>query len=134
MSRDKEEVKKLGDGRFGDTEFVNYLGPGNFMEGKLSFSGRALLFGSSVLGNISAQDDETEIYIGPETKIEGDIKGQHIVFGGLMTGTIAAPQLDIIKEGVFSGEIITDRRLTIEDGAKLSAHINMKQKKKTKKK
>jgi cytoskeletal protein CcmA (bactofilin family) len=132
MDEHKIEDMTLGDGFFGDIEFHNYLGPGNIIEGKVSFVGRTLLSGSSVMGNITGHGREAEIYVGPNTKIEGDIRGDRVVFGGLMNGTIDSPSLSIIKEGVVAGEIATDRGLSVEQGARISAQITMKKKRKSK--
>lgn len=134
MEQQKENEKELPVDPFENRDFVNYLGPGNVVEGKFSFKGRTLLKGSTVSGKIAASDNETEIYVGPETHIRGDLKGNRIVFGGVMDGTIDAPRLVIARDGVFSGDIATDRGLSVEEGAKLSAQISMKRKKTTKKK
>jgi cytoskeletal protein CcmA (bactofilin family) len=132
MDEHETDYKTLGDGFFGDIEFHNYVGPGNIIEGKVSFVGRTLLSGSEVLGNITGRGQETEIYVGPNTKIDGDIRGDRVVFGGLIKGTIDSPSLSIIKEGVVAGEIATDRGLSVEQGARISAQISMKKKRKTK--
>jgi cytoskeletal protein CcmA (bactofilin family) len=134
MDEHKPDHGKLGDGFFGDIEFHNYLGPGNIIEGTVSFVGKTLLSGSSVLGNITGRGHETEIYVGPDTKIEGDIRGDRVIFGGLMNGTIDSGSLWVIKEGVVMGEITTDRGLSVEQGAKISAQITMKKKRKAKEK
>ncbi len=134
MDEHKQDDRAFGDGFFGDIQFHNYLGPGNVIEGTVSFVGKTLLSGSSVLGNITARGRETEIYVAPETRIEGDIRGDRIVFGGLMNGTIDSPRLAVIKEGVVLGEITTDKGLSVEPGARISARITMKRKKATKKK
>jgi cytoskeletal protein CcmA (bactofilin family) len=133
MEHQKEDEKELPENPFESTEFVNYLGPGNVVEGKFSFKGRTLLKGSTVSGKITASDNETEIYVGPETHIRGDLKGNRVVFGGVMDGTIDAPRLVIARDGVFSGDISTDRGLSVEEGARLSAQISMKTKKATRK-
>jgi cytoskeletal protein CcmA (bactofilin family) len=132
MDEQKTEDRSFGDGFFGDIEFLNYLGPGNIIEGKVSFVGRTLLSGSSVVGNVTGRGSEAEIYVSPNTKVEGDIRGERVVFGGLMNGTIDSPHLSIIKEGVVKGEITTDRGLSIEQGARVSAEITMKKRRKEK--
>ncbi len=126
MDEQNPNKTTVGDGFFGDLEFHNYLGPGNVLEGKISFEGRTLLFGSSVSGDILGLGTDAEIYVGPNTRIEGDVRGDHVVFGGVINGTIHSPRLAIIKEGVVKGEITTTRRLSIERGAKVSARITMK--------
>jgi cytoskeletal protein CcmA (bactofilin family) len=120
----------LGDGFFGDIEFQNYLGPGNVIEGTFLFVGKTLISGSSVTGNITGKGRDTEIYVGPNTRVEGDIRGDRVVFGGTMNGTIDSPSLSIRKEGVIAGRIATDRRLSVEQGAKISAQITMKKRRK----
>jgi cytoskeletal protein CcmA (bactofilin family) len=132
MGPDKKDDERTGDAPFGDIEFQNYIGPGNVIDGKCSFKGTTLLAGSEMLGRIAASDNETEIYVGPKTKITGDIKGNRVVFGGVMDGTIDSPRLHIIKEGIFSGDIATDRGLSVEEGARLCARIKMRRKKKAK--
>ena len=133
---DEQNSNKMifGDGFFGDIEFHNYLGPGNVLEGTISFEGRTLLSGSSVSGNIAGRGSSGEIYVGPDTMIEGDIQGDHVVFGGVINGTINSPRLAIVKEGVGKGEIITEQRLSIDEGAKISARITMRKKRKSKEK
>ena len=130
MEEHKTEEPLLGDGFFGNIDFQNYLGPGNIIEGTFSFVGKTLISGSSVTGNITGKGRETEIYVGPNTRVEGDIKGERVVFGGTMNGTIDSPSLSIKKEGVIAGRIATDRRLTVEQGAKISARITMKKRRK----
>ena len=130
MDEQKTEDRSFGDGFFGDIEFLNYLGPGNIIEGKVSFVGRTLLSGSSVIGDITGKGRETEIYVGPSTKIEGDIRGERVVFGGMINGTIDSESLSIIKEGVVAGRIATDRGLSVEQGARVSAVITMKKRRK----
>ena len=134
MNEAKPGDRAFGDGFFGDIEFHNYLGPGNVLEGTVCFVGKTLLSGSSVSGNITGRGQEAEIYVGPETKIDGDIRGDRIVFGGLMNGTIDSPKLSILKEGVVSGEIASDRGLSVEQGARISARITMLKKRKAKEK
>jgi cytoskeletal protein CcmA (bactofilin family) len=134
MDEQKTADRAFGDGFFGDIEFSNYLGPGNIIEGTVSFVGKTLLSGSSVSGNITGRGRETEIYVGPDTRIEGDIRGDRVIFGGLMNGTIDSPSLSVIKEGVVMGEITTDRGLSVEQGARISAQITMKKKHKSKEK
>jgi len=132
MDEQKTDEKPFGDGFYGDIEFNNYLGPGNSIEGKVSFVGRTLFSGSSVLGNITSKGNEAEIYVGPNTTIEGDIRGDRVIFSGHIKGTIDSPNLSITKEGVVAGKIATDRGLSIEPGARISAQISMKKKKKAK--
>jgi cytoskeletal protein CcmA (bactofilin family) len=128
MNEDKPDGKAFGNGIFGDIEFHNYLGPGNILEGTVSFVGKTLLAGSSLSGNITGRGQEAEIYVGPDTKVEGDIRGGHVVFGGSMNGTIDSPRLSITREGIVSGEITSNRGLSIEQGARISARITMQKK------
>lgn len=130
MDEQKTEDRSFGDGFFGDIEFLNYLGPGNIIEGKVTFVGRTLLSGSSVMGDITGKGRETEIYVSPSTKIEGDIRGERVVFGGMINGTIDSESLSIIKEGVVAGRIATNRGLSVEQGARVSAVITMKKRRK----
>ena len=130
MDEQNTEDRSFGDGFFGDIEFLNYLGPGNIIEGKVSFVGRTLLSGSSVMGDITGKGRETEIYVGPSTKIEGDIRGERVVFGGTINGTIDSESLSIMKEGVVAGRIATNRGLSVEQGARVSAVITMKKRRK----
>lgn len=132
MDEQESNGKVLGHTLFGDIEFQNYLGPGIIIEGTASFVGKTLLSGSSMIGNITGKGQETEIYVGPTTKIEGDIRGDRVVFGGVINGTIDSPRLSITKEGVVSGEITTNRGLSVEQGARISARITMKKKRKSK--
>jgi cytoskeletal protein CcmA (bactofilin family) len=132
MDEQNPGKRTLGNGFFGDVEFQNYLGPGNVLEGTVFFEGRTLLSGSSVSGDVTGRGAGAEIYVGPDTTIEGDIRGDHVVFGGVMNGTIDSPRLAIIKEGVVKGEIATDRGLSIEQGARVSARIVMKKRRRSK--
>ena len=132
MDEQKTGDKLFGDGFYGDIEFNNYLGPGNSLEGKVSFVGRTLFSGSSMLGTITGRGNEAEIYVGPNSTIEGDIRGNRVVFSGRMNGTIDSPSLSITKEGIVAGKIATDRGLSVEPGARISAEISMKKKRKAK--
>jgi cytoskeletal protein CcmA (bactofilin family) len=134
MNEGKPDGKAFGNGFFGDIEFHNYLGPGNILEGTVSFVGKTLLSGSSVSGNIAGRGQEAEIYVGPDTKVEGDIRGDRVVFAGSMNGTIDSPRLSITKDGIVSGEITSNRGLSIEQGARISARITMQKKRRSKEK
>ncbi len=132
MDEGKPDDGTFGNNFFGDIEFNNYLGPGNMLEGTVTFTGKTLLAGSSVTGHITGNGREAEIYVGPETKIEGDIRGDRVFFDGIITGTIDSPKLSIGKEAIVSGEITSDRGLSVEPGAKVSAQITMRKKHKSK--
>jgi cytoskeletal protein CcmA (bactofilin family) len=134
MDEGKPADGTFGNDFFGDIEFNNYLGPGNMLEGTVTFTGKTLLAGSSVSGNITGIGREAEIYVGPETKIEGDIRGDRVVFAGFINGTIDSLKLSIAKEGIVSGEIVCNRGLSIDPGAKVSARIEMRRKRKSKEK
>lgn len=112
-----------------DLEFSNYFGPGNTLEGKLDFKGRIFIDESTVYGKIKSSGGEGEIYLSPETKVLADLKSKVVVLGGAMEGKIEANKVKVVSEASFSGSIMTNRGLTVENGAKISARITMKKRK-----
>ena len=108
-----------------DLEFSNYFGPGNTLEGKLDFNGRIILDESFVNGKIKSSGKEGEVYVSPGTEIIGDVKSKGVVLGGTMEGKIEAKKVKVLDGASFSGQITTNKGLTVESGAKLSARIKM---------
>ncbi len=112
-----------------DLEFSNYFGPGNALEGTLNFNGRILLDESFVNGKIKTSDKDGEVYMSPGTEVIGDVKSKAVVLGGTMEGKIEAKKVKVLNGASFSGQITTNRGLTVESGAKISALIKMLKKK-----
>ena len=109
-----------------DEDLVNYLGPGNILEGKFNFRGGSIIIGTTINGKLNSENSDGELFIGPNSKVTGDIRAENIVLGGEMEGKIYSGKVKVIDGGVFSGDIWTNRGLTIESGAKISARIKMK--------
>jgi len=129
-NRDHEET------RVEDTapDLTTYIGPGNDLEGTLSFSGKTVIMGSTLKGTITATDDTGQLFFGPESEVDGDVEGKNITLAGKMRGSIDSPHITMAATARFSGEIYTKKGLSVEPGAKMKAKIKMKAKKRKKKK
>lgn len=110
-------------------ELINYLGPGNSIDGKIVLKGRTIVEGSFIKGEIYSTAKNSELVIGPGSEINGNIKSESIVLNGTMEGKISSRRVLIQENGVFVGEVTTNRGLEVEPGAKLSAKIWMKRRK-----
>lgn len=110
-------------------ESINYLGPGNVIDGKIVLKGRTIVEGSVIKGKIFSTAKDSELVIGPGSEISGEIKSESIVLNGAMEGKISSRRIVIQKNGVLVGEITTNRGLEVEVGAKMSATVRMKKKK-----
>jgi len=109
-------------------QISNYFGPGNALDGKLLINGEAYFEGSECSGKITAVTEDGALFFGAGTKIQCDVRAHQVVLGGTMEGKIEAERVRITEDGDFSGNIITRRGLTIDDGARLNAKISMKKK------
>jgi len=114
-------------------ELTSYIGPGNDLNGTLTFAGKTVIMGSTLKGTITATDDTGQLYFGPESEVDGDIEGTNVIMAGKMRGKIESPRVTLAATARFSGDIYTKKGLTVETGAKMSAKIKMKGKKKKKK-
>ncbi len=111
-------------------ELINYLGPGNHIDGKIVLQGRTIVQGSLIKGKIYSTAKNSELVVGAGSEITGEIKSESIVLNGTMEGKISSRKVLIQENGVFVGEVVTNRGLEVEPGAKLSAKIRMKKRKK----
>jgi cytoskeletal protein CcmA (bactofilin family) len=111
-------------------ELINYLGPGNVIDGKVVLKGRTIVEGAVIKGKIFSTTKDSELVIGPGSEITGEIKSESIILSGTIDGKISSRKVLIQKNGVLVGEITTNRGLEVEEGAKMSAKIRMKRKKK----
>ncbi|MBN1574014.1 MAG: polymer-forming cytoskeletal protein [Deltaproteobacteria bacterium] len=110
-------------------ESINYLGPGNIIDGKIVLKGRTIVEGSVIKGKIYSTEKDSELVIGPGSEITGEIKSESIILNGTMDGKISSRKVLIQGNGVLVGEVITNRGLEVEVGAKMSATVRMKKKK-----
>jgi len=115
------------------TEFTSYIGPGNNLEGTMTFTGKTVIMGSTLKGTIASTDDVGQLYFGPESEVDGEVQGKNIIMAGKMRGSIESSQITLARTARFSGDIYTQKGLTVETGAKMNAKIKMKGKKKKKK-
>ncbi len=132
MSKKKDQQKQNGDFPDQKVELITYIGPGNSIEGKVVFADRTIVEGAVIKGKIDSTATDSELVIGKGSEIIGDIKAESIILNGTMQGKVISRKISIQEEGVFTGEIETDRGLNVNTGAKIFAKIKMK--KRTKKK
>lgn len=129
MSKKKENYTTDDETNTFEEELITYLGPGNLIEGNIVLSDRTIIEGSIIKGKIDSTAKNSELVIGPESEITGEIKSESIVLRGTMRGKIFSKKISIQKSGVFYGEIVTNRGLNVDVGANISAKIRMKKKK-----
>lgn len=115
------------------TEFTSYIGPGNTLEGTMTFAGKTIIMGSTLKGTIASTDDVGQLYFGPESEVNGDVWGKNVIMAGKMRGSIDSSHITMVTSARFSGDIYTKQGLTVETGAKVNAKIKMKGKRKKKK-
>jgi cytoskeletal protein CcmA (bactofilin family) len=98
----------------------------------------SLVEGTHVTGNIVAPNDiridgilignldcNGRVIIGPQGKIEGDVKCNNAIIEGTFTGTITVQELLTVKDsGVVTGDITTDK-LMVQTGALFNVKCNM---------
>lgn len=97
------------------------LGPGDSLEGKLTYSGSISIQGRA----------EGELHIGGNVEVasgatvKASIEGSNVTVRGEVEGALTArDKLTLGKSGRLSGDISV-KRLQIEDGASLNGHVRM---------
>jgi|GEM_PF-1850632 len=128
--RDKKRESEAPEKEHAAPELTTYIGPGNDLEGTMTFAGKTVIMGSSLRGRIASPDDVGQLYFGPESEVDGEVEAKDVTMAGKMRGTIESPKVTMAPTARFSGEIYTKKGLTVETGAKMSAKIKMKRKKK----
>ena len=98
-------------------ELITYLGPGNYIEGDIVLSERTIIEGAIINGEIDSTAKNSELIIGPETEITGEIKSESLILSGTVRGKIFSKKVTIQKDGVFYGDIVTNRGLNVEVGS-----------------
>jgi cytoskeletal protein CcmA (bactofilin family) len=113
-SEDAVESRRDGANRF-------TLGPGDSLEGKLTYAGSITVQGRA----------EGELHIGGNVDVasgatvKASIDGASVTVRGEVEGPLTArDKLLLGKSGRLSGDI-TVKRLQIEDGASLNGHVRM---------
>jgi cytoskeletal protein CcmA (bactofilin family) len=97
------------------------LGPGDSLEGKLTYSGSINVQGRAegelhVAGNVEVASGAT---------VKASIEGANVTVRGEVEGSLTArDKLTLGKSGRLSGDV-TVKRLQIEDGASLNGHVRM---------
>jgi len=108
------EAKSGGANRF-------TLGPGDSLEGKLTYGGSINVQGRAegelhIAGNVD---------IAPGATVKASIEGANVTVRGEVEGPLTArDKLTLGKSGRVNGDI-TVKRLQIEDGASLNGHVRM---------
>jgi cytoskeletal protein CcmA (bactofilin family) len=98
----------------------------------------SLVEGTQVTGNIIAPNDiridgtlignlecNGRVIVGPQGKIEGDVKCINAIVEGSFTGTISVKELLTVKDsGIVNGDITTDK-IMVQAGAVFNVTCNM---------
>jgi cytoskeletal protein CcmA (bactofilin family) len=82
-------------------------------------SGRLEIKGSGqILGNFSGQIDcEGELYIGPESHVEADVRSARVTISGFVKGNVVAgSRLKITNTGRLEGDAIVGALVVLEGG------------------
>jgi len=133
MERKKDQDREIPEQENAAPELTSYIGPGNDLTGTMTFAGKTVIMGSTLRGTISSTDDLGQLFFGPESEVDGDIKGKNVIMAGKMKGSIESPRITVTATARFSGDLYTKKGLTVEAGAKMKAEIKMKAKRKKKK-
>jgi cytoskeletal protein CcmA (bactofilin family) len=113
-TEDGAESKRDAAGKF-------TLGPGDSLEGKLTYSGSINVQGRAegelhISGNVDVASGAT---------VKASIEGANVTVRGEVEGSLTArDKLTLGKSGRLSGDV-TVKRLQIEDGASLNGHVRM---------
>lgn len=97
------------------------LGPGDTLDGKLTYNGHMTVQGQAqgefrITGNFE---------VGNGATVKALIEGSNVTIKGDAEGMLTAREkLTLGKSGKFSGDV-TVKRLQIEDGASLNGHVRM---------
>lgn len=98
-----------------------FLGSDSHLDGVLTFEGQARLDGSFV-GSIRG---EGSLLIGPQAKIEADIKAREIIISGEVTGDVnATVRLDLKAPGSLKGNINAPL-VVMDEGVLFEGHCSM---------
>ncbi len=98
----------------------------------------SIVEGTTINGNITAANDiridgfligkldcKGRVIVGPQGKIEGDVKCVNAVIEGTFTGNIHVSELIAVKESaVINGDIVTDK-LMVHTGAIFNVNCSM---------
>ncbi|TVS13735.1 MAG: polymer-forming cytoskeletal protein [Wenzhouxiangella sp.] len=91
------------------------LAAGSSLVGELALDGNL-----HVDGRINGSINSTaEVTIGPEGRVEGDIKAQRVLISGSFEGNIEAERLEIVATGKVTGEVVVGQ-LVVESGAQFN--------------
>jgi cytoskeletal protein CcmA (bactofilin family) len=120
---------------FGNKQDKQANGPSAAPSANVSNS---LVEGTHVTGNIVAPNDiridgtlignldcNGRVIIGPQGKIEGEVKCQNAIIEGTFTGKILVKELLTVKEtGVVNGDIVTEK-VMVQTGAHFNVTCSM---------
>jgi cytoskeletal protein CcmA (bactofilin family) len=114
--------KWFGKGEQGEPgEWIGFLDKGVKLEGTLELSG-TFRIDAAVKGNIISGQS---LILGEDSKVEGQIEGNHVVVGGRFDGVIKAKgRVEIQAKGVVTGEIHSPC-LVIEAGGIFDGRCHM---------
>ena len=112
-------------GRRGDSsgEIESIIGGGSSFTGDLTFSGQVRLDGV-VEGSIRSKGDETsQLVIGPQGVVKGDVDVPNVIAGGRIEGSLKARKtLKVLSEGRIQGDA-TYGSLEVMSGALVEGQL-----------
>lgn len=115
FSRDAER-------RFDGGDVTTVIGPEAYFQGALTVRG-SLRIDGEVEGNVL--EAHTVVVAGPKGRVRGDIRAEHVIVSGSVTGeVVATAQLELKAGGRIHGNIHTPK-LTIDDGAVFEGRCEM---------
>jgi cytoskeletal protein CcmA (bactofilin family) len=91
------------------------ISQGAFFKGDVLVSGNLHIDGA-IEGNIKS---ESNISIGKEGKVKGDIKAKRLIITGKFEGKAECDEVEILKGGILNGEIFV-KNLVIEKGGEFN--------------
>ena len=105
----------------GDSEDITIISHGVKLEGKIS-SGGSIRVDGIIQGDINSQSNVT---VGEQGDVVGQISGQSVTIGGKVVGTInAKDKLTLESKANLKGDIFT-KILVVEAGAYFDGKSNM---------
>ena len=103
----------------GESPVTTLIAEGCTVIGQLEL-GNQLQIDGHVEGKINA---ETQVKISKTGYVLGEITTRRLIINGYFEGTCRAEYIDILNDGVFTGEVYTDN-LSIESGGKFMGATN----------
>lgn len=98
------------------------LGPGTVFKGDLEFD-RGLRLEGCVKGSLKAKTDPSMLVISEQGRVEGEVRGDHIIISGTVIGPVfASSSLELLPQAHIIGDI-TYSNIKMHSGAEVIGEL-----------